>query len=51
MPREELAYSITQLIDAKQEAELNDLLAKLFEQKCKELQAEIFMLMESKIHA
>ncbi len=48
--REQLAFTIQQVIDAKQEAELNDLLAKLFEQKCKELQEEIFMLMERKIH-
>lgn len=33
----------------KHEAELNDLLAKLFEQKCKELQEEIFNLMENRV--
>ena len=29
---------------------MNDLLAKLFEQKCKELQEEIFHLIEEKMH-
>ena len=38
VPREELAFAIQQAIDVKQEAELNDLLARLFEQKCQELQ-------------
>ena len=50
VPREQLAFAIQHVIYAKQEAELNDLLAKLFEKKCKELQEEIFMLMERKIH-
>jgi hypothetical protein len=30
--------------------ELNDMLSKLFEQKCKELQDEIFHLIEERLH-
>ena len=37
VPREELPFALAQAIDAKHEAELNDLLAKLFEKKCQEL--------------
>ena len=50
LPREEVAFAIQRAIDQKQEAELNDMLAKLFEQKCKELQDEIFHLIEEKLH-
>jgi uncharacterized protein YpiB (UPF0302 family) len=38
VPREELPFAIQKALDTKHEQEMNDLLAKLFEQKCKELQ-------------
>lgn len=50
VPKEELPFAIQRAIDVKHEAELEDLLAKLLEQKCKELQEEIFGLIEHKMH-
>ena len=50
MPREELPFAIQSALDSKHEDELNDMLAKLFEQKCKELQEEIMQLMEQKLN-
>ncbi len=50
IPREELPFGISKAIEVKHEQELNDMLAKLFEQKCKELQEEIFHLIEEKMH-
>ncbi len=49
VPKEELPYAIQKALDVKHEAELNDMLAKLFEQKCKELQEEIFHLIEQRM--
>lgn len=49
VPKEELPYAILKAIEAKQEDELNDMLARLFEQKCKDLQEEIFSLIEEKM--
>lgn len=49
VPKEELPYAILKAIETKQEEELNDMLAKLFEQKCKDLQEEIFHLIEEKM--
>ena len=50
VPREELPFAIQSALDSKHEDELNDMLAKLFEQKCKELQEEIMQLMEQKLN-
>lgn len=49
VPKEELPYAILKAIETKQEDELNDMLAKLFEQKCKDLQEEVFHLIEEKM--
>jgi len=35
--RDELGFAVQKALDQKHEQELNDMLAKLFEQKCKEL--------------
>ena len=37
VPPEELPYAVQRTLEEKQEAELNELLVKLFEMKCKEL--------------
>ena len=50
LPQNELAYGIQRALDEKHEAELNDILVDLFEQKCKELQEEVFNLLEEKLH-
>lgn len=49
VPKEELPYAILKAIETKQEDELNDMLARLFEQKCKDLQEEVFHLIEEKM--
>jgi hypothetical protein len=37
VPQEELPFAIQRALDVKHEAELEDILAKLLEQKCKDL--------------
>ena len=46
---EEIPAAIERLIDEKHAAELEDLLLKLYEQKCVELKEEVLALMEEKI--
>ncbi|CDW85699.1 UNKNOWN [Stylonychia lemnae] len=50
LPAEELPYAIQRVLDEKHEAELNDLLVELFELKCRELQDEVFNVLEEKLH-
>lgn len=50
LPAEELAYGISRALDEKHEAELNNMIVELFELKCRELQDEVFNLLEEKLH-
>ena len=50
LPADELPYAIQRALDEKHEAELSDMLVELFELKCRELQDEVFNLLEEKLH-
>lgn len=46
---EEIPAAVERLIDDKHQKELEDLLLKLYEQKCVELKEEVLAMMEEKI--
>ena len=46
---EEIPSAVERLIDDKHQKELEDLLLKLYEQKCVELKEEVLAMMEEKI--
>ena len=46
---EEIPAAVEHLIDDKHQKELEDLLLKLYEQKCVELKEEVLAMMEEKI--
>lgn len=50
IPQEDLPFVIQKAVDEKHEAELNNLLIALFELKCRELQDEVFNMLEEKLH-
>lgn len=49
MTPEEIPAAVERLIDTKHQGELEDLLLKLYEQKCIELKEEVLAMMEEKI--
>ena len=49
MTPEEIPSAVERLIDDKHQKELEDLLLKLYEQKCVELKEEVLAMMEEKI--
>lgn len=49
MTPEEIPAAVERLIDEKHQGELEDLLLKLYEQKCIELKEEVLAMMEEKI--
>ena len=49
MTPEEIPQAVEKLIDGKHQQELEDLLVKLYEQKCIELKEEVLAMMEEKI--
>lgn len=46
---EEIPSAVERLIDEKHQKELEDMLLKLYEQKCVELKEEILAMMEEKL--
>jgi len=46
---EEIPSAIERLIDDKHQKELEDMLLKLYEQKCVELKEEVLAMMEEKL--
>lgn len=49
LPPEEIPAAVERVIDDKHQKELEDLLLKLYEQKCVELKEEVLAMMEEKV--